>query len=328
MGSEKYPSENEFDQYIKRCGGFDNADTDYEETSYYFEVQEACLDGALDRFSQFFKAPLMLKEAMTREREAVESEFSSKMNGEGVRRDQLLASLGNDDHPASIFAWGNLITLKDNVDDETLHRRVHAFWKHHYSAHRMYLCLQARMPLDDLQVILDMISKVLFCAHMNLVCVSQELAVKHFSAIPNHKHDGDDLSLHTHKNAFQSKFHEKVYFVKPIGNVSKIDITWCLGPILPVTECFFLLKKNSLIKIYNNNKKSFQAYKCKPHHYLSFLLGHEGKGSLLAYLRKKLWSMDLAAGIDDSGLGSNSLFSLFSISIHLTDDGFAHLSEV
>lgn len=153
MGSDKYPNENEFDQYIKRCGGFDNADTDYEETSYYFEVQEPYLDGALDRFSEFFKSPLMLKEAMTREREAVESEFSSRMNGEDVRRDQLLASLGQHKHPVSIFAWGNLITLKDQIDDETLHKRVHAFWTRHYSAHRMYLCLQARLPLDDLQVI-------------------------------------------------------------------------------------------------------------------------------------------------------------------------------
>lgn len=152
MGSEKFPSENEFDQYIKKSGGYDNADTDYDETSFYFEVQEPYLDGALDRFSQFFKGPLMLKEAMTREREAVESEFSSKMNGEDIRRDQLLAAMGNDTHPVSIFAWGNLITLKDNIDDEDLHKRVHAFWKRHYSAHRMYLCIQARLPLDHLQV--------------------------------------------------------------------------------------------------------------------------------------------------------------------------------
>lgn len=38
--------------------------------------------------------------------------------------------------------------------------------------------------------------------------------------------------------------------------------------------------------------------------------------------------MDLAAGIDESGLGSNSIFSLFSISIHVTDEGFGYLKEV
>lgn len=152
MGSEKYPSENDFDQFIKKAGGYVNADTDFDETSFYFESREQCLDGALDRFSQFFKAPLMLKEAMTREREAVESEFTSKMNGEDVRRDQLLASLANESHPASIFAWGNLKTLKENVDDDALYQKVHDFRRRHYSAHRMYVAIQARLSLDELQV--------------------------------------------------------------------------------------------------------------------------------------------------------------------------------
>lgn len=38
--------------------------------------------------------------------------------------------------------------------------------------------------------------------------------------------------------------------------------------------------------------------------------------------------MDLAAGIEEGGLESNSIFSLFSISVHVTDEGFAHLKEV
>lgn len=49
---------------------------------------------------------------------------------------------------------------------------------------------------------------------------------------------------------------------------------------------------------------------------------------MLSYLRKKLWAVDLAAGTDDSSVGSNSLFSLFSITISLTDDGLKHLDKV
>lgn len=152
MGSEKYPGENEFDQFMQKAGGFDNADTDFDETSFYFNTREEFLDEALDRFSQFFKAPLMLKEAMTREREAVESEFASKKNGEDVRRGQLLSSIGQLTHPCSIFAWGNLETLKENIDDETLYKKVHEFRKRHYSANRMYVCLQSNKSLDTLQV--------------------------------------------------------------------------------------------------------------------------------------------------------------------------------
>lgn len=152
MGSEKYPNENEFDHFVKKCGGFDNADTDFEETSFYFEVSEHCLDEVFDRFASLFKAPLMLKEAMTREREAVHSEFLSKMQGDDVRREQLLASLMHETHPGSIFAWGNLTTLKEQITDDLLFERVHAFRKRHYSAHRMYMCIQARLPLDTIQV--------------------------------------------------------------------------------------------------------------------------------------------------------------------------------
>lgn len=61
---------------------------------------------------------------------------------------------------------------------------------------------------------------------------------------------------------------------------------------------------------------------------MSHILGHEGKGSLLSYLRKKLWAIDLAAGTDTSGMGSTKLFSLFNICVHLTEDGFDHLDEV
>lgn len=214
MGSEKYPSENEFDHFIKKAGGSDNAATDFEDTSYYFEVREECLDGAMDRFSQFFKAPLMLKEAMQRERQAVESEFAQKMNGEGVRRDQLIASLGQPDHPSSIFSWGNLKTLKENIDDESLYQKVHEFRRRHYSAHRMYLCLQSRFSLDDLQ----------------------KLVENHFSTVPNNHLDGLDFSKSNYSNAFQSRFYEKVFFVKPVGNVSKIDFTWCLPPQIPVSQ--------------------------------------------------------------------------------------------
>lgn len=107
MGSEKYPNENEFDQFVKKSGGFDNADTDFEETSFYFEISEHCLDEAFDRFASLFRAPLMRKDAMTREREAVHSEFLSKMQGDDVRKEQLMQSLIHDTHPGSIFAWGN-----------------------------------------------------------------------------------------------------------------------------------------------------------------------------------------------------------------------------
>lgn len=67
MGSEKYPKENEFDQFISSNGGADNAMTECEHTMFYFEIVEEQLAGAIDRFAQLFVSPLMLRDSMERE---------------------------------------------------------------------------------------------------------------------------------------------------------------------------------------------------------------------------------------------------------------------
>lgn len=38
--------------------------------------------------------------------------------------------------------------------------------------------------------------------------------------------------------------------------------------------------------------------------------------------------MELVAGVDANGFGSNTMFCLFTLSIHLTDDGFQHIDEI
>lgn len=51
MGSEKYPSENGFDAFLKKHGGSDNASTDCERTVFQFDVQRKRFKEALDRWS-------------------------------------------------------------------------------------------------------------------------------------------------------------------------------------------------------------------------------------------------------------------------------------
>ena len=151
-GSQKYPTENYFGQFIWKSGGAYHASTVRDDTQFEFETHEAFLDEALDRFSQLFKAPLMLKGSMLREREAVESEFALQKMDDGVRYVRMISSLGEKTHPSSLFCYGNSKTLKDNIDDDELHRKAIEFWKRHYSAHRMYLALQSNQSLDTLQV--------------------------------------------------------------------------------------------------------------------------------------------------------------------------------
>ncbi|XP_014248916.1 nardilysin-like [Cimex lectularius] len=277
MGSSKYPKENEFDSFITKNGGSDNATTECEYTTFYFECQERHLEKALDIFSQFFKAPLMKKEAMTRERQAIESEFQMALPSDTYRKQQLLCSMVHENNPAHKFTWGNELTLKANITDDFLYKSAHNFRKEHYSAHRMKLAIQARLPEELLR----------------------KWVINYFSGIKN---NGSPKVVFKVPNPTGENFN-KLYYVESVNDTFRLDMSWMLPPVI-------------------------DHYRSKPLSYLSSIIGHEGKGSLLSYLKKKLWVMSLTAGNSDEGLSSNSIYSIFSISMFLTDLGRSHLDEV
>ncbi|KAF2885664.1 hypothetical protein ILUMI_20515 [Ignelater luminosus] len=280
MGSEKFPQENDFDAFIKKHGGSDNASTDYETTTFYFECFEKHLYQAMDKFAQFFISPLMKRESMTREREAVESEFQMAVPSDDYRKEQLLVSLCEECSPVNSFSWGSLKTLKDNISDDKLYEMLHEFRKRHYSAHRMTLAVQARLPLDMLE------SYVVNC----------------FSEVPNNSLPSINFKLYSEK-IFNTPQFKRLYYVKPVKDICQVDLTW----VMPSLQ---------------------HMYKSKPHVYVSWLLGHEGKGSLLSYLKKKVWALSLYAGNGESGAEFNSIYASFSVNIVLTKEGFIHLDEV
>ncbi len=51
MGTEKYPSENEYSEYITNNGGMNNAFTSLTDTNYMFDSSNEGFEGALDRFA-------------------------------------------------------------------------------------------------------------------------------------------------------------------------------------------------------------------------------------------------------------------------------------
>lgn len=155
----------------------------------------------------------MLRDSICRERDAVESEFQTNINSFSSMQDQLFSSMGQEDHPCSLFTWGNLRTLKNNITDDELYEVLHEFQQRHYSAHRMYFAVQARMSLDELE----------------------NLTVKYFSSIPSNNLPADDFSKFNERNAFKAEFYNKVFFVKPKSNMCQLDVTWCLPSSFKVT---------------------------------------------------------------------------------------------
>ena len=60
----------------------------------------------------------------------------------------------------------------------------------------------------------------------------------------------------------------------------------------------------------------------------SCITGHEGKGSLISYLRRKVWALALTAGNAGDGFEYNSTYSVFAITIVLTKEGYANMDKV
>ncbi|KAM4739813.1 nardilysin b isoform 2-T3 [Anableps anableps] len=281
MGSEKFPAENDFDAFLKKHGGSDNASTDCERTIFQFDVQRKFFREALDRWAQFFICPLMVQDAMDREVEAVDSEYQLARPSDSHRKEMLFGSLARPGHPMTKFCWGNAQTLKHEPREKNIntYERLRDFWRRHYSAHYMTLAVQSRESLDTLE----------------------EWVREIFIQIPNNGEPRPDFS-HLQQPFDTPAFH-KLYRVVPVRKVHALTISWAVPP-------------------------QGNHYRVKPLHYISWLIGHEGTGSILSLLRKRCWALALFGGNSETGFDQNSTYSIFSVSITLTDLGYQNFYQV
>ncbi|KAF7727647.1 Insulinase (Peptidase M16) [Apophysomyces ossiformis] len=152
MGTEKYPKENDYNQYLSEHSGFSNAFTGVENTNYYFEVGHEYLEGALDRFAQFFVSPLFSDSCTERELKAVDSEHKKNKQQDSWRMFQLEKYLSNPNHPYNHFGTGNLETLYENPrkNGKDIREELLKFHESYYSANIMKLCVLGRESLDEL----------------------------------------------------------------------------------------------------------------------------------------------------------------------------------
>lgn len=152
MGTAKYPEENEYSSYLSKHSGYSNAYTAAEHTNYYFEVSSDYLEGALDRFAQFFISPLFSKSCKDREIKAVDSENKKNLQNDHWRMYQLDKLTSNTDHPYNGFSTGNYQTLHEEPESRGLNVRdvLLEFYKEQYSSNLMSLVVLGKESLDDL----------------------------------------------------------------------------------------------------------------------------------------------------------------------------------
>jgi len=147
MGTEKYPDENEYSEYIKNKGGYNNAFTSLTDTNYHFEVSNEGFERALDMFSQFFISPLLGENQAEREMKAVDSEFNMSQQSDAWRRFMILQTLSHPDSKLNRFNCGNLKSLqKEGIRDALL-----SFHKQWYSSNIMNLVVSSKHSLEQLE---------------------------------------------------------------------------------------------------------------------------------------------------------------------------------
>lgn len=281
MGSEKYPAENEYSEFISKHGGSDNAFTDFEMTVYFFDVSQPAFAKALDIFANSFVKPLLREDSLEREVEAVESEFQLQQTSDTARLEQVLAEQAGVNHPMSHFCWGNLKSLREIPKEQGINIRdaLVDFYNSYYSAEVMTLCVQSKHSLDELeQFVRDSFSSVPRGKRVPIVYPTQQP----FSNNPN--------------------FY-KLFKVVPINRDVIITFRWVLPP-----------------------QKSHYKEKCLD--YLGYVVGHEGRNSILDHLRNKQWALELSAGSDGDGFNDNKMCSMFTITITLSEEGARNIAVV
>lgn len=148
-------------------------------------------------------------DSVTKERETISSEFTANVYHNISQLNRFLSTLVQPDHSYHLYAK---FPVPNNITDNELYEKANEFRKHHYSAHRMQLCLHARMTLDELQA----------------------LAVKYFSDIPNNELAPNDLPALTHENVFVENFYDKVFLVDWELDSTLLNIFWCFPTSLQV----------------------------------------------------------------------------------------------
>lgn len=150
LGTAKYPKAGEYDEFMNAHGGTENAYTAFENTNYHFSIDKDHLEGALDRFAQFFIAPLFTAEYVQREKNAVHSEYKARIKDDDRRLYSALQQVVNPRHPFSKFAVGSLETLSDR-DGSAIRDELIDFYRRHYSADLMSLAVLGKEPLPRLE---------------------------------------------------------------------------------------------------------------------------------------------------------------------------------
>lgn len=150
-GTKNYPDEKLFSTFVSKNNGSQNAYTAHDHTCYYFSISQEGLNEGLKIFGDFFISPLLKKDCIQREKEAVNSEHKKNINDDMWRRQELIRAVTNDEHWFSNFGTGSNETL--DIPDIDL--KVKEFFNKYYSSDLMSLVVITNDKIENTKKIID-----------------------------------------------------------------------------------------------------------------------------------------------------------------------------
>ena len=209
LGSKKYPEANAFDDYVASHGGAHNAYTSLTHTNYFFDIDAKNFEEGIARFASMFESPQFSAQYVERERNAVNSEFTSKFADDYRRTRDVISEIVVKDHALSKFSTGNLASL-EVATPRPLLNDLRDFFKRYYFADNMTLVVLAPESLDQLELKVD----------------------QYFSALPRSK----ELSFKTQGDLFPSNLlPARVNFV-PIKETRTLSFMFPVGDLKPYRD--------------------------------------------------------------------------------------------
>lgn len=341
LGTEKYPKEEEYEEFLGSNGGMSNAYTDMEDTNYYFNVAplgeeegkgvSAALAGALDRFAQFFISPLFDESMLERELRAVDSEYLNGRTSDNWRNFQLLKHGSNKDHPFSKFGCGNYNTLTDggvlktkNGEDEDVETAdfgggssprdaLVKFWTDKYHAGNLRLCVVGRASLDDLQKTVEEAFGPVRPPPTGFIpngIIDQVKA----GLLKTSEDEGSHFRDKNGEFIFQTE--HKTYSPNVAFGPDQLGL---IREVVPLVE-------SRTLKIFSAVPPLDDPVlrESRPFRVLSHLVGHESPGSLHHLLMEEGWINSLSSG---TGISSSD-FCLVNVAITLTPKGMRERDQV
>ncbi|KAF7311385.1 Insulin-degrading enzyme [Mycena kentingensis (nom. inval.)] len=326
MGTEQFPKENEYSEFLAKNNGYSNAYTSTSNTNYHFTVSTAGLPGALERFSCFFHSPLFSPSCTSRELNAVDSEHKKNHQQDIWRIFQLTKHLSIPGHEWSKFGSGDRQTLSAAAKKLKARGRLGlAAPKAAYTGQLSPVSpiptrlaspapsissMDSEADADGGTVGRETRRRLIewwtnhYCAsHMRLCIVGVEtldqlatLTSKLFSPIVNR-----DGICYPEMSVIPIGPEQKATFVAihTVMNFRSLEISFPVEWQPP-------------------------TWRHKPLIFISHFVGHEGPGSLHSYLKTKGYITALGCSPSNMARG----YSAFKISLTLTEDGLKNHREV